>query len=335
MLGEKYNHHQRDLNQVFIDYEKAFDRVWHAALSETIKKYIGKNLIKVIEQLYANTSSAVLINGSLGNWFRTKVGVRQGCLLSPTLFNIFLEKIMTEALKNHTGTISINGRNITNLRFADDIVGLAGNEQELENLIIEMDSASRKHKMEISGEKTKMMTNNPAGIQQEIKVNNQGLETVSKFKYLGSIISDEGSKPEILSRIAQTMEALSRLKPLWRNNNLSIATKVRLLRALVLSIFTYACETWTLTAELERKIQALEMRCFRLILNIKYTDHITNNTVKKRIFNHIGRYEELLGIIKRRKLQWYGHITRSNGLSKTILQGTVEGSRPRGRPKKS
>ena len=72
-----------------------------------------------------------------------------------------------------------------------------------------------------------------------------------------------------------------------------------------------------------------------MILNIKYTDHITNNTVKKRIFNHIGRYEELLGIIKRRKLQWYGHITRSNGLSKTILQGTVEGSRPRGRPKKS
>ena len=61
---------------MFIDYKKTFDRVWHAALWETMKKYnIGKNLIKVMEQLYANTSRAVLINGSLGNWFRTKVGV--------------------------------------------------------------------------------------------------------------------------------------------------------------------------------------------------------------------------------------------------------------------
>ena len=71
------------------------------------------------------------MNGTLEEWFRSTIGVRQGCLLSPTLFNIFLERIMTDAFEDHVGTVSIGGRTITNLRFADDIDGLAGDEQEL------------------------------------------------------------------------------------------------------------------------------------------------------------------------------------------------------------
>ena len=92
------------------------------------------NLIQVIENLYNKATSAVYLNGDIGDWFRTTVGVRQGCLLSPTLFNIFLERIMTDALEDHQGTVSIGGRTITNLRFADDIDGLAGKEEELARL---------------------------------------------------------------------------------------------------------------------------------------------------------------------------------------------------------
>ena len=73
----------------------------------------------------------ILFNGSIGDWFRTTVGVRQGCLLSPTLFNIFLERITTDAIKDHEGTASIGDRTVPNLRFADDIDGLAGEEKEL------------------------------------------------------------------------------------------------------------------------------------------------------------------------------------------------------------
>ena len=76
--------------------------------------------------LVNKATSAVLFNGSIGDWFRTTVGVRQGCLLSPTLFNIFLERIITDALEVHESTVSIGGRTITNLRFADNIDGLAG-----------------------------------------------------------------------------------------------------------------------------------------------------------------------------------------------------------------
>ena len=208
ILCEKYLQHQQDLYHVFIDFKKAFDRVWHAALWATMKKYnISTNLIQVIKNLYNKATSAVLFNGSIGDWFQTTVGVRQGCLLSPTLFNIFLERIMTDAIEDHEGTVSIGGRTITNLRFADEIDGLAGGEEELANLVERLDKASAAYDMEISAEKTKLMTNNTSGINTEVKVNGQKLETVTSFKYLGSVTTDEGSKPEILSGITQATAA--------------------------------------------------------------------------------------------------------------------------------
>ena len=106
------------------------------------------------------------------------------------------------------------------------------------------------------------------------------------------------------------------------------------MRSLVTSIFLHACESWTLTADLEKRIQATEMRCFRKILRISYKDHITNEEVRRRIQQITGRYEDLLTTVKKRKLKWYGHVTRSTGLAKTVLQGTVPGGRKRGRQKK-
>ena len=110
------------------------------------------------------------------------------------------------------------------------------------------------------------MANNTSGINTEIKVNRRKLETVTSFKYLGSVITDEGSKPEIRSRIAKTKAALTMLKPVWNDRNVSLSSKIQL--TLVTSIFLYACESWTLTAELQRRIQAMEMRCYRKILRI-------------------------------------------------------------------
>ena len=99
-------------------------------------------------------------------------------------------------------------------------------------------------------------------------------------------------------------------------------------------IFLYACETWTITADTKRRIQALEMRCFRKLFDISYRDHITNEEVKARIGNAIGPYEDLLTSVQRCKLKWYGQVTRSSGLAKAILQGTVQGGTQRGRQRK-
>ena len=281
---QKYLQHQQNLYHVFIDFKKAFDRVWHAALWATMRKYnISANLVRTIEQLYDKATSAVQMNGSIGEWFRTTVGVRQGCLLSPTLFNIFLERIMSDALEEHDGKVSIGGRNITNLRFADDIDALAEEEQELEALVESLDKTCTRYKIEISAEKTKLMTNSANGIQREIKVKGQKLGTVTSFKYLGAVVSDDGSQPEVLSRIAQATAALTKLKPIWRDNSIPLGSKVKLMRSLVISIYLYACESWTLTAELEKRTQAFEMRCYRRLLNISYKDHVTNEEVRRKI----------------------------------------------------
>ena len=104
--------------------------------------------------------------------------------------------------------------------------------------------------------------------------------------------------------------------------------------SLVTSIFLYACESWTLTAELQKRIQSMEMRCNRRILRISYKDHVTNEEVRAKIQQATGPHENLLTIVKRCKLQWYGHVFRSSGLAKTFLQGTVKGGTRQGRQRK-
>ena len=143
---------------------------------------------------------------------------------------------MTDALEDHEGTVSIGGRTSTSLRLADDIDGLAGQEEQLAHLVERLDKVSTAYGTGISVEKTKLMTNNTSGINTEIKVNGQKLETVTSFKYMGSVITDEGSKPEILSRIAQTTAALTLLKPGW-NDGISLSSKIQLMSRLVTFIF--------------------------------------------------------------------------------------------------
>ena len=132
-----------------------------------------------IEQLVSvQATSAVYHDDNVGEWFRTTTGVRQGCLLSPTRFNIFLEIILADALEDHEGTISIGGRTIKNLRFADDIDGLAGQEQELVKLVNHLEEASTAYGIQISAEKTQLMTNNTNGISTDITIDSKKLETV-------------------------------------------------------------------------------------------------------------------------------------------------------------
>ena len=140
--------------------------------------------------------------------------------------------------------------------------------------------------------------------------------------------------PEILSRIAQTTAALTRLKPVCIVKSNSLSSKIYLICSLVTSIFLYACESWTLKAVLKRRIKAMEMTCYCKILHISYKDYVINGEVHAKIQQAIRAHEDLLTIVKRRKLQWYGHVSRSSGLAKTILQGTETGRRRQGGQRK-
>ena len=123
--------------------------------------------------------------------------------------------------------------------------------------------------------------------------------------------------------------ALTRLKPVWNVRSIPLSSKIQVMCFLVTSIFLYACESWTITAELQRRIQAMEMRCYHKILCISCKDHITNEEVRAKIQQAIGPHEDLLTIVKRRKLHLYGHVSRSSGLAETIARHSERGKKTR------
>ena len=166
-------------------------------------------------------------------------------------------------------------------------------------------------------------------------MNGERLEAVDSFKYLGATITEDGrSVAEVKIRLATATSAMSRLSKMWRSKEISFPSKMKLFRSLVLSILLYGCESWTLTAELERRIEAFETKSYRRMLGISWFQHKTNEYVLNKVFSLAGPQEPLLSIVKRRKLSWFGHTTRHDSLSKTILQGTLEGKRKRGRQRK-
>ena len=149
---------------------------------------------------------------------------------------------MADALGDHKSTVSIGGSTISNLRFADDIDGLARSELELANRVQRLGETSTTYGMQISAEKTKLMTNDTNSISSNIRVNGGKLETVESFKYLAAIVTDEGSVPGIRSRIVHTIAALTKLKIIWDDKNIDLSSKIRLSHSLVMSIFLYSCE---------------------------------------------------------------------------------------------
>ena len=336
VLIEKHLQHQKDLFHNFIDFKKAFDRVWHDGLWQVLRGFnIDEGLVQVIQALYEHSSSSVLLNNMAGEFFPTTVGVRQGCLLSPVLFNLFLEQIMLDTLEDRQTSISIGGRPVCNLRFADDIDLMGSSKEDLQDLTTRLDSRARAYGMEVSTEKSKVMVNSTKNINVNITMNGESLQEVTSFKYLGATLSKDGTcTAEIRIRIATATAAMARLSRIWKSN-INFHVKFKLYKALVVSIFLYGCEAWTLQKETERRIQAFETKCLRKLLGISYREHKTNDYVLTTVRNLVGPQQPLLATVKRRKLAWFGHLTRHNSLSKTILQGTVEGGRRRGRQRTS
>ena len=337
ILMEKHLQHQRDLFHNFIDFKKAFDRVWHDGLWQVLRNFgIEEGLIQIMESLYKNSSSAVLLNNQIGKYFKTTVGVRQGCLLSPTLFNLFLENIMRETLHDFQSTISIGGRVISNLRFADDIDLMAGSNPELQDLTNRLTDRAGAYGMEVSTEKSKVLVNSTTGSTAHILMSGEQLEEVDAFKYLGATLTKDGrSTSEIKTRLAMATAAMAKLNRFWKSRSISFNTKIKLFRSLVLSILLYGCESWTMTAETTKRIQTFETKCFRRLLGISWKEHKSNDFVRSQVAQLAGPQEPLLALVKRRKLSWFGHLIRHDALPKTVLQGTLEGGRRRGRQTKS
>ena len=144
-------------------------------------------------------------------------------------------------------------------------------------------------------------------------------------------LKDLEGKPEILFRAAQTTAKLTRLKPVWNDRSISLSSRIELMRFLVTPVFLYACESWTPTAKTNTSQgnEVLPQDTTHLIQG-----HVTDEEIRAKIQQAIGPHEDPLNIVKRRKLKWYGYVSRSSVVAKTILQGTVKEGRRQGRQRK-
>ena len=338
VLCEKRRNVSNPVFHNFIDFKKAFVRVWHNRMFDTLLKFnIGKRMTHLMKQLYQKARTKVLSGNAYSEWFQATVGVRQGCILSPILFNLFLERIMLDALEDFEEGIKCGGKTVNNLRFADDIDLMAGKEEHLQTLTTRLDETSKRYGMEVSTEKSKTMITGGQDATLNIRIGNNQLEHVKKFCYLGSTITqNETSDQEIKERIGKATSALVKLSNIWKSKDIKITNKIYFLRTLVISIFLYGCEAWTLSVAIRRKIDAFEMKAYRRLLNITWKDRRTNESVWEEIRrkSKIDNMKRLITIVEERKFKFFGHQIRADGLTKSIIQGCVAGERKRGRPKR-
>jgi hypothetical protein len=258
----------------------------------------------------------VRAGGTASEWFEVKNGVRQGCVLAPTLFNLFMDFVAREAqesygatgveiLYRYSSTLIWDTANrsarrrtarparVSDLLYADDMALVTDNADELKAMVLAVEATTRKYGMMISVDKTKLMTyhyvdpDNPVPPPPAMQISIRGflLETVSSFRYLGSIVSDDCDlTKEITQRIGAASSAFYSLYHcLWTQRaTISLATKIRVYQSVVLSTLLYACETWAPTATLLQRLEVFHMRCLRTILGIRLLDRISNAEILAR-----------------------------------------------------
>jgi hypothetical protein len=333
-IAEKYDEFGKDLYVCYIDFRKAFDSVWRRGLWRVMRHYgYPEKIVRLLESAYKDTFSAVRVDGELSEWFRTIMGVLQGCVLSPLLFNIFLELIMAIALEGTEEGAMIGGELISDLRFADDIALLGEKEEGLQESLTKVVQASKDMGMCINVQKTECQFIGRDETQMGLEVDGQMLEQKESFVYLGGLIdAHEGSEKDVGRRIGLARGILQRLHKVWRSKEISRTTKVRIYETLVLSVLLYNSETWTLKETQKRRLRVFETTCLRRIEGVTRRDRIRNT----EIYSRLRIQRDIVNRIQTRRLRYFGHVTRmQNGrYPKVALQGYVHGKRRRGRPKK-
>ena len=332
---EKTRETDTDMYMCFIDYTKAFDCVSHQKLLNDLKQLnVHYKIINLVQNLYQKQTAAVRLENGMSEWFPIKRGVRQGCILSPSLFSIYTEMIMRDVEEDgHTSeydSIKINGREINELRYADDTVLISKTPEGLDNILQSTKRHSEKKDLFLNPSKTKVMSTDKCTRTPSISVNNEELENVNNFTYLGAQINRDGKiTPEIRRRLAIATAKINKLQKLWKSN--SLKTKLRALKTTIFPVATYGCESWVITKADAKKINAFEMKCYRRILRISWCDRIKNEEVLERV--NIKQCQ-LLSYIKKLKMSYFGHTKRHNTLERLCMEGVIEGRRTRGRPRR-
>ena len=225
----------------------------------------------------------------------------------------------------HAG-IKIARRNINNLRYTDDTTLMAESEEELKSLLMKVKEESEKVGLKINIQKMKIMASGPITSWQ---MDGETVETVSDFIFWGSKITADGDcSHEIKRRLLLGKKVMTNLDGIFKRRDITLPTKVRLVKAMVFPVVMYGCERWTVKKAERRRIDAFELWCWRRLLRVPWTARRFNQSILKEI----GPGCSLQGLMLKLKLQYFGHLMRRvDSLEKTLILGEIGGGRRRGR----
>ena len=259
-----------DVYACFVDYTKAFDCVRHEKMIEILRATgVDTNDLRIISKLYWNQIADVRTEQGTSETTAIRKGVRQGCVLSPLLFNIYSESIVREVLAEEDSGIMINGTTINIIRYADDTVVIANELSALQRIMNSLVQQSEEFGLSVNASKTKVMVFSKRKIQTSLSINGNNIKQISSFKYLGTILDEQcDNKKEIRSRIEQARRQFISMKQFFVRPELSLELRMRMTRCYVFSVLLYGCESWTLDKNLEKRIESFEMYLYRRLLRL-------------------------------------------------------------------
>uniref|UniRef100_A0A8B9YIN5 Reverse transcriptase domain-containing protein n=1 Tax=Bos mutus grunniens TaxID=30521 RepID=A0A8B9YIN5_BOSMU len=275
---------------------------------------------------YAGQEATVRTRYGTMDWFQIRKGVHQGCILPPCLFNLHAEYIMRNAgLEEAQAGIKTAGRNSNNLRYTDDTTLIAESEEELKSLLMKVKVESEKVGLKLNIQKMKIMASGPITSWQ---IDGETVETVSDFILGASKITADGDcSHEIKRRLLLGRKVMTNLDSILKSRDITLPTKVHLVKAMVFPVVMYGCKSWTIRKAEHRRTDAFELWCGRRLLRVPWTARRANQSILKEISPGCS----LEGLMLKLKLQYFGHLMqRADSLEKTLMLGGIGGRRRRG-----
>ena len=347
-IQEKCKLYSEDLYLLFIDLTKAFDTINRPGLWAILEK-VGcpKLFVDLIRSFHDGMNVTVREGSDRSQPFEVTSGTKQGCVLAPTLFSIFFSLMLHVAFKDATDGVDIKSRldrnlcstksshfnaaskvklfTIRDLLFADDCALSACSHEALQRLCNCFAAAASRFGLTISIKKTEALYQPAPGnmyVPPAITIDGKLLKAVENFKYLGSIVSNDGSiDAEITARIAKATAAFGRLvKRLWTVRGIRLNTKIAVYKAAVLTSLLYGCETWTLNRRQVKRLEKFHQTTLRRIAGIKWFHKVTNYEVLSRC-----NIYSLQAMLDTARLRWTGHVVRMDDdrIPKTLLYGRL------------
>ena len=307
---EGFREYQLPLIVTFVDFKKAFDSINRSVMFATLRHYgIPETLVNAIQVLYTNSSSAVMVDGNISNPFSVSTGVLQGDVLAPFLFIILVDYLLLRSSDSGSGVLThlrksrrYPAKVINDLDFADDIALLESSISRAQSQLTRTAKAAADLGLVISAPKTEYIAIN-CSPQPPLEVYGSTINNIPDFKYLGSMMAS--SSGDFKRRKGLAWTAFWKLEHLWRCPTIPISTKVKLFNTTCVTVLLYGCESWILSGAMESQINAFGTSCYRIMLNIKRIDRVTNSTIYD-----LTQTSPLVENVRSRPLRFLGHVLR-------------------------